>query len=142
MLSHPSPKFFRQLLLFGFIVWISTYIVTYTDYDVKSRDELVALDWNGFGSTLSETAFWVLLGAKEILFGVGLMAMLMFRGWGRFLILGSLLIEFLSTSFMGLIVFTGPMDMLCLLYWVLVWIPLVLSFFEPCSSYFNRSKKA
>ena len=141
MFPYPSQKFFRQMLLFGLIVWLSMFIVEATNYDVNSHEEEKILTWNYFGSLLpppvSSAIYWI----QTILYGIGLIAMIFLKGWGRFLILASIIVDFLSTTFLGLVVTTGAMDMLNLLAGTLIGIPLVLSFFDPCSSYFTHSKK-
>ena len=141
MLKHPSPKHFRFLLSFGFIVWVAMFIVEYYGFDVNTNDEVTALQWNYHGSKLPYATVDFVYWFGTILYGVGLIGMMFMRGWARVLVMLSIIIDFITTGFMGLLVVTGTMDMLSILVNIVVGVPLVLSFFEPCSRYFQAPKK-
>ena len=139
MIPYPSKKFFRQQLIFGLIVWSASYVVSYYNYDVNSVGEADVLTWNYYGSKIPEELVWLLNMFLSAVFVIGVIGMIFFQGWGRILLLVQLVIGCFITPFMGLIVTTGALDMLYIISSVLIGVPFILSFFEPCSSYFQTS---
>ncbi|MGJ8655823.1 MAG: hypothetical protein ACSHX6_05170 [Akkermansiaceae bacterium] len=137
MIHYPSKQFFRQQVIFGFIVWIAINVICYYNYDVKSIDEADLLSLNFYGSMIPPEHCWSISIAITVFYTVGILALIYFQGWGRILILVVLGIECFLSPFMGMIVDTGSMDMLSTIADVLIGVPWVLSFFEPCSSYFD-----
>ncbi len=141
MIPHPSKKFFRQQLIFGLFVWCVVTIITYTNYDINSVVEADMVSLNNFGTPLSPTVLWILLTILDVAYVVGIIAMIFFKSWGRFLMIARLACECFLTSFMGILVLTGVIDMLLIIEGVLIGIPLVLSFFHPCSEYFTNTNE-
>ncbi len=140
MFPYPSIKFFRQLLVFSLLVWASIVIIQWTGTDAVTVEETELLRWNYYGAKIPYNLLNIIYWAVNGIHAAGLIAMIFLRGWGRLLVVASIGLDFLTTSFMGMIVSTGVIDMLSIVDYSLVSIPLVLSFFDPCSGYFDKTK--
>lgn len=141
MIPHPSRNFFRQQLLFGLFVWCVMYVILFTGYDIKSPELADLMLWDYYGASFSPNTLWVILNILDITYVVGIIAMIFFQGWGRFLIIIQLVLWCFLTPFMGIGVFTATIDMLSIITGVLIGVPVVLSFFHPCSEYFIKANK-
>lgn len=137
--EYPSKQFFRQMLVFGFLVWIVINLISYYNYDVRTIEEADALSWNFYGCALSPGFCWLINMAIVVMYTVGVLGLICFQSWGKIVILLVLVVECFISPFMGLVVYTGSIDMLSIISSVLIGIPWVLSFFEPCGSYFDSS---
>ena len=140
MIPFPSKKYFRIQLIFGLVIYVLYLVVGYTSYDLRDQIGFDMVALNFYGSIIDIETAYLLYDFVTVVNFCGVLGMILFQGWGRFLILGGLLVNFVITPFCGMVVITGTMDMLWILTEVLVGVPWVLSFFEPCSQYFIKEE--
>lgn len=101
-----------------------------------------ALEWNYYGAMapfpLLMAVLWVLL-LGYLIGGIGLVC---FTRWSRGVLLLVIVLSVLITPFSGLSVSRGLPLAISSLGSMLLLIPLVLSFFPPCSGYFQQNTGA
>jgi len=140
MIPFPSKKYFRLQLILGLVIYVLYFVIGYTGYDLRDQAELNIASLSFYGSIIEIETAYLLYDFIAVVNVCGVVGMILLQGWGRFLILGGLLVEFLATSFCGIVIMTGMSNMLYILVQVLVGVPWVLSFFDPCSRYFEKQE--
>lgn len=139
-LPYPSRSQFRKLVLVGTLMWVVLLALIFSNITVSDQATLDALSWNTYGSLFSPNITYLIQLITLAIMAIGLIGMLGFKSWGRFLILASFIIDTFTTPFLGLVIYTGLMDFLVAICGLFIFIPWVLSFFEPCSAYFLPQK--
>lgn len=137
-MKHPSRSAFRVIAVLGMALSGISYVGLEYRWFVHSQPALDALDWNYFGAILPfdvlPWVWWALLAA----WAVGSVAFVLFASWSRLLLGALLTAEFLVMPFQGLYVSTGIHDAIGGIGSLCFLVTFVLSFFEPCSRYFER----
>ena len=141
MFPHPTKVQFRNITIIGLLAYITTFIVTVGGYDQSSQEVADAVSWSGYGALLPDEATFVFSLLLPLMILIGLVGMILFRPWSRYLITAAIVLELILSSFMGLNVYTGVSLMLITVCGICTYIPLTLSFFEPCSHYFTSDTK-
>ncbi len=138
MIPYPTKKFFRQQLFFGLLLWFAMKIIVYTNYGITSIEMENLISWNYYGAYFSSDIIWWISICSDLSYAIGIITMIFFKGWGRILVIGHLGCSCMLTALMGMVIHTGMVDMMLMISGVLIWFPLVLSFFDPCSKYFEN----
>lgn len=133
----PSKRQFRNLTIIGLVLIFSGSVMEHRRIPTPSQEITDALNWNGYGSILSDESsqmlFYVQIGAVF----VGVVGFLTFGGWSRCLLLGVFIGSYAIIPMSGLFVTHGVS--LAFIYFGsgFFMVPFVLSFFQPCSEYFE-----
>lgn len=136
-MKHPSRNTFRAVALLGFVLTGISYVGLENRWFVYSQPALDALDWNYFGAILPDDFLpwvWRALLASWV---VGAAAFVLFASWSRPMLAVLLAAEFVLMPFQGLYVSTGIHDAIGGIGSLCFLVTFVLSFFDPCSRYFQ-----
>ena len=139
--NYPTREQFRYIFLVGLLISILAGLMEGLRIPKPSQEVSDALDWNYWGSTMSpegQVVIWFLLIGSS---AVGAIGFLLFYGWSRWLLLFAIILEIMSSPFLGLYVIRGITYGFGYLGGLLFFIPFILSFFQPCSEYFIKTKK-
>ena len=102
-----------------------------------SQEITDALSWNGYGSILSEESSQLLSYVQLGALFIGVVGFLAFGGWSRYLLLGVFIGTYAIIPFCGLSVTQGISEAFIYFGSGFFLVPFVLSFFQPCSAYFE-----
>ncbi|MGE9269108.1 MAG: hypothetical protein ACQKBY_13530 [Verrucomicrobiales bacterium] len=139
-MNYPTKKQMSSMALVGFAFQAGGFLKDYLRFPTPSAEVSNALDWNFWGAVLPDDVLQVvvvlILGGEL----VGFIGFLLFQGWARFLLAGSFVAAALLNALMGLYVVRGESLALMNLGWLIFMVPLVLSFFPPCSNFYTGSR--
>jgi len=97
-----------------------------------------ALGWTYFESILPWRALWWFWVIDSFANVITLFLFCCLVPWSRWLFLGLTILSVVMTLLSGLYVTTPIPDFFSLLGATIFWFPFVLSFFPPCSNYFQK----
>jgi hypothetical protein len=140
MFPFPNKRAFRGLTLVAVVLQVLAMISWICDWTSAGEAARTALQWSSYGSILPyEIVYW--WGQSyPILFSVGLLFFFLLQGWSRIYLFGLLVLSLLLIPFSGLTVSDSLSSFLYSLANLFFWIPFLLSFFPPCSEYFNKTQ--
>ncbi len=133
-MKYPSRPLFRTL------AWLGVAALTAEGYVALVASPLSsdsAFSWIYYGAVVPERLLpplWTVVWASFI-FGSALFALGF--SWSRWLLLCNLALTALLNLASGIYVSNALETFLSFLGWWLLWVPFVLSFFEPCCTYFS-----
>jgi len=133
-MKYPSRPLFRTL------AWLGVLATTAEAYFALVASPLAsesAFSWMYYGAVVPErllVTLWNFLWASFIL-GAALFALGF--SWSRWLLVCNLVVTALLNLVSGIYVSSALDAFLAFLGWWLLWVPFVLSFFEPCCTYFS-----
>lgn len=135
-MTHPNR---RQFVLWAWLGVLANGASGFLAIVANAPDANDALSWLYYGSALPATLLhplWSLVWAGfilgSVLFALGF-------SWSKWLLLCVLVITQLLNLLSGIYVTTALETFMSYLAMWLFWVPFVLSFFEPCSTYFSPS---
>lgn len=139
MMNAPSPRQFRIIAILGLILKL-IYLLDLPDWKFSGEIRELML-WNYFGSLLPEQSVYYLWWLYFIAFVVGSLLFILFVSWSRWLLLVVIIYSLLLELGCGVLV-TAPLENFLgsLAFWFFV-VPFVLSFFPPCSAYFDKANQ-
>jgi hypothetical protein len=133
-MTYPTRFPFRLLVWFGVFANAAQAYVALVAIPPESEG---AFAWMYYGAVLPEHLLpplwnfaWASFILGSVLFALGF-------SWARWLLLCNLALTALLNLVSGIYVSTALEAFLSFLVWWLLWVPFVLSFFEPCSAYFS-----
>lgn len=136
-MKHPSKEQIRVLAFAGILLTATGSLFDVFQFPSPTPEESAALEWNYWNALIPYTAqitIWALVGSSTL---VGVIGFILFQAWSRWLLLGSMALLALTSPFMGLYVARGLGEGLTTIGGLLFMFPFVLSFFPPCSDYYN-----
>ena len=136
-MNHPSRNQFRLISAAAI-----SLIFLGVSFDIlgvpRPTNEIIELmKWNGADLKMSvssyQTLYLMLMGG----FLIGSFSFLCFWKWSRHILIACLLVSNLITGAQGVIVVQGLPEAIMGFGGLLIFFPLVLSFYPPCSHYFE-----
>ena len=140
MIPFPSKPVFRGLSLAAVVLQVIAMLSWICDWTFGGEAANTALQWSSYGSILPYAIVYWWGQAYPILFSIGLLFFFLFHGWSRIFLLCLLVISLLLTPLSGLSVSDALSSFLYSLANLVFWLPFLLSFFSPCSEYFNKTQ--
>ena len=137
-MNFPTRNQFRLLSLGAFtLIGVGTFMDA-TGNPRPTPEEIELMKLNGSGLLISianyQTLTLMIMGAVLI----GAVTFIGFWKWSRYLLIGSYLLTSLLLGVQGVIVTKGLSEAFYSFGGILLFFPLVLSFFPPCSHYFEN----
>lgn len=136
-MNYPTRNQFRLLSLGAFVLIGVGTVMAATGSPRPTPEEIELMKLNGSDLLISmanyQTFTLMIMGAVLI----GAVSFLGFWKWSRHLLVGSYLLTSLLVGVQGIIVTKGLPEAFFSFGGVLLFFPLVLSFFPPCSHYFE-----
>jgi hypothetical protein len=142
MIPFPSKRDFRLLTLVAVALQVIAMLSWLFGWILGGDAARTTLQSASYGSILPYQVVYWWGQAYPILFCIGLLFFFLFKGWSRIFLLGLLCISLALVPFSGLNVTDAMPSFLYSLANLVFWIPFLLSFFTPCSEYFNKPQNS
>ncbi len=135
-----SKKQFQTITGIGVFFLFLGYYAMAVEMARPPREVAGAFEWMGRGARVSDAGLAMISSVQLGGYLVGFIGFLAFLSWGRYVLLGSVLFSIAILPVAGVSVAYGLSNLIYSVGSCLVVIPLVLSFFEPCSGYFRKGR--
>jgi len=127
----------RYSVLCGVILAIVLVILDHHGVPQHNENIETALAWNFYGAMLPSSMVGGIWRLTIALFCIGGIGFALLKGWSRHLLLASIALDLFFSPFLGLSVVTGWQRSIYSASFILVIVPLVLSYSLPASKYFE-----
>ena len=133
-MKYPSRPLFRTLSWLG-VVAITAQAYWYVVASPLSAE--IPFSWMYYGAIVPARLLVTLWNFLWVSFILGSVLFALGFSWSRWLLLCNLAVTALLNLVSGIYVSSALDAFLAFLGWWLLWVPFVLSFFEPCCTYFS-----
>jgi hypothetical protein len=135
--EHPSRNQFRLLSATAIAIAFVGVFLDMTGIPKPTNEIIELMKWNGTDLKMSVSNYQTLYLMFMGVFLIGSFSFLGFWKWSRHLLIACLLLSNLMTGVQGVIVMQGLPEAVMGFAGLLLFFPLVLSFYPPCSHYFE-----
>ena len=139
MINFPSRKLFQKLAFLGLLLSVVAYFLALFRIPTPSKEVNDALDWNFYEASIPIETLQLILLMMFFIYIVSGIGFIFFLSWSRQALVFCVCVSIALMPFQGIYVTTGIFDFINNIGTIMLMVPIVLSFFPPCSGYFEKN---